>query len=138
MRSWADTVLRAVPVALVAAVMQAPLASGATSPATYLSGRTFQCWQATGGDRVSRGEVAFATDYVPRYLRAGRQGAFVATATGVRFTSGPFLRPVRRVGDVHPDGIAMPRDRRRGARYQLVLRPARGARAAAWYCQDVS
>ena len=119
----------------------APAAAAADSPATYLSGRTFACVQMVAvpgtGDRyrpTRRGRVSFATDYVPMYLRGGRQGSFAPTATGVRFTGGPLSGPGRRsVGDVHPDGVAMPHDRGRGTRYQLVLRGT--GTVTPWFCR---
>lgn len=154
-------------VAAAAGLVLAPSAVAADSPSLYLSGRTFACVQSFGSYapngrlsdvvRASRGRVAFATDFVPSYLRAGTQGSFRPTATGVRFTSGPFFRPAagwRLVGEVHPRGVTMPRDRRPGTRYQLVLRSAPGSfevsddapprRTSAdafltpWYCRDVS
>src|SRR4051812_17475189 len=85
--------------ATTAAALIAAPAAPADSPATYLSGRTFACWQPVASDgptgtiggftRARRGRVAFATDFVPSYLRGGQEGSFVPTATGVRFTSGP-------------------------------------------------
>jgi hypothetical protein len=160
-------VFRSALAATVVALTLASPALAADSPSTYLSGRTLACFQTfasygptgmlSGFNRAQRGTVAFATDYVPSYLRAGQQGTFVPTARGVRFTSGPFFRPARGwrlIGDVHPRGVPMPHDKRRGTRYQLVLRSAPGPGRVSpdapprrtgrnvivtpWYCRDVS
>jgi hypothetical protein len=160
-------VFRSALAATAVALVLAPPALAADSRSNYLSGRTFECWQTfasygptgmlSGFNRAQRGKVAFATDYVPSYLRAGKQGSFVPTATGVRFTSGPFFQPDkgwRLLGDVHPRGVTMPHDKRRGTRYQLVLRSAPGKGKVSrdapprrtgrnfiitpWYCNDVS
>ena len=157
----------------------APAAQAADSPSTYLSGRDFRCWQTFAGyapngrldhfTTAGRGRITFATDFVPRYLvsgeamiyylpkSAGTQGDWTPTATGVRFTSGPFQVPARGwdlVADVHPEGVKMPHDRRKGKRYQLVIRSADTARKVnryappkrtlrnfvitPWYCENLS
>jgi hypothetical protein len=142
-------------------------ASAATSPALSLSGHKFNCYQSfanygphgtlSGYNRAGRGSVEFATDYVPSYLRAGEQGSFDRTATGLRFTSGRFYRPSegwQLVGTVHPAGITMPHDLKPGTRYQLILRSDPGAKKISdaappkrippnffltpWYCQQIS
>jgi hypothetical protein len=164
---------------LAATLTVAPAAEAADPPSTYLSGRTFACWQTFAGyapngqldhfTRAPRGRIAFATDFVPAYLvsgetmtvylpkSAGTQGGWRPTARGVRFTSGPFHAPGRGwdlVADVHPEGVTMPHDKRKGTEYQLVIRSAATARRVAsnappkrtlrnfiitpWYCADVS
>ena len=172
--------IRSALAASAAALVLLPAAAqAADAPSTYLSGRTFQCWQTfasygptgmlSGYNRAERGHIAFATDYVPRYMiggegmtyytpkAAGTQGSWRATKTGVRFTSGPLHVPARGwdlVADVHPQGVTMPKDKRKGTKYQLVLRSAVTARKIAdnappprtihnffitpWYCQTVS
>jgi hypothetical protein len=172
-------VLRPALVALAATLAVAPAADAAPAPSTYLSGRTFACWQTFAGyapdgrldhfTRAPRGRITFATDDVPGYMvsgetmtvslprTAGTTGAWRPTATGVRFTTGPFHVPARGwdlVADVHPGGVTMPHDKRRRTRYQLVIRSAATARRVAdnappkrtgrsfiitpWYCRDVS
>jgi hypothetical protein len=172
-------VLRHALVALAATFALAPTADAADAPSTYLSGRTFACWQTFAGyapngrldhfTRAPRGRIAFATDFVPGYMvsgatmtaylprSVGTTGAWRPTRTGVRFTTGPFQVPARGwdlVADVHRRGVTMPHDRRKGTRYQLVIRSAATARRVAddappkrpgrnfiitpWYCRDVS
>jgi hypothetical protein len=172
-------VLRPALVALAATFALAPIADAADAPSTYLSGRTFACWQTFAGyapngrldhfTRAPRGRIAFATDFVPGYMvsgetmtvylprSAGTTGAWRPTRTGVRFTTGPFQVPARGwdlVADVHRRGVTMPHDKRKGTRYQLVVRSAATARRVAddappkrtgrnviitpWYCRDVS
>jgi hypothetical protein len=173
-------VLRPVLAALAASLALAPAAEAAAGPpSTYLSGRTFACWQTFasygpngqlgGFNRAARGRITFATDFVPGYMvsgetmtvylpkAAGTTGAWQPTATGVRFTSGPFHVPARGwdlVADVHRRGVTMPHDKRKGTRYQLVIRSAATARKVAddappkgtgrnfiitpWYCENRS
>lgn len=152
-----------------------PASSGAapssgTSSAADAAG-AYACWQAfasygpTGRlgayHRVARGTVELRADgayrvrgerwFLPR--GAGRAGRWSATGTRIRFIAGPYWAPgrgYRIVGDLHPDGIAMPHDLAEGTRYELVLRSRRGARPAAdappraeredafvsfWYCR---
>lgn len=148
------------------AAAPAPAVADAPEPAG-----AFACWQTfasygptgklSGYNRVERGVVTF--DAGGRYDVADDAG-FAAEGAGagrwsmragkVRFHDGPYWAPEqgwRLVGDLHPGGVRMPHDRRKGTRYELVLRSRPGAQPDVdappraegrdfvltfWYCDD--
>jgi len=133
--------------AALAAAVAAP-ASGAAAQApapSGLAGRAYACWQTfasyapngrlSGFNRAARGvlhlyatavpvyEVSNAIGFVPEH--GGRTGRWSWNGRELRFTSGPYHQPAAGwdlAGTYHPRGVRMPHDRRRGTRYQLVLR----------------
>jgi hypothetical protein len=63
------------------------------------------------------------------FLPAGapRTGRWAWDGRHLRFTSGPYHVPGASfdlAGTYHPDGVRMPHDRKRGRRYEIVLRSA--------------
>ena len=68
-------------------------------------------------------EVSNADGFVPKH--SARTGRFAWDGHELRFTGGPYHQPQAGwdlAGTYHPRGVRMPHDRKRGRRYQIVLR----------------
>lgn len=134
------TAFGAVLAAATPALAGEPAAAGPAGHA-YACFQTFASYgpngRLSGFNRAARGvlhlydtavpvyEVSNALGFVPKH--SARTGRFAWDGRDLRFTSGPYHLPAAGwdlAGSYHPRGVRMPHDRKRGTRYELVLRSA--------------